>query len=182
MGKFSGYIAQFNMASKVTDEELEDTKQLLSLYGATLRRAGRGIAEMEEECLQRHHKSVVDFIDLAIDFDHETDRRRIAERLAEMGHSMQLLDLMDEALLLVRTEPECGEMYYQLLAKRYYDALCRSNEDAFLALGISSATYYRHIKKAVRCLAGNLWHVVIPDLVISEKYKECSQFDCVRVS
>ena len=51
MGKFSSYIAQFNMASKVTDEELEDTKQLLSLYGATLRRAGRGIAEMEEEYL-----------------------------------------------------------------------------------------------------------------------------------
>ena len=85
-------------------------------------------------------------------------------------------------MLLVRTEPECGEMYYQLLAKRYYDALCRSNEDAFLSLGISSATYYRHIKKAVRCLAGNLWHVVIPDLVIAEKYKECSQFDDVRVS
>ena len=171
MAKFSGYIHQFDMASKVTEEELANTKSLLVLYGATLRRAGRGIVEMEEECLQRHHKNITDFIDLAIDFDHEADRKRIADRLAEMGHSMQLLDLMDEALLLVKTEPNGGEMYYRLLSKRYYDAYCRSNEDAFLALGISPATYYRHIKKAVRCLAGNLWHVVIPDLVIAEKYK-----------
>ena len=156
MGKFSGYIAQFNMASKVTDEELEDTKQLLSLYGATLRRAGRGIAEMEEECLQRHHKSVVDFIDLAIDFDHETDRRRIAERLAEMGHSMQLLDLMDEALLLVRTEPECGEMYYQLLAKRYYDALCRSNDAALRAICGTSLSRIWSSQRSTRSAASSI--------------------------
>jgi len=171
MGDFTGYIHEFDMASKVTDEELGHTMSLLKLYGPTLRRAGRGIAEMEEECIGRHQKTITEFIDLAIDFDHEADRRRIASRLAEMGHSMQLLELMDEALLLVKTEPGFGELYYRILVTRYYDAYCTSNEDAYLTLGISSATYYRHIKKAIRCLAGNLWHVVIPDLVISEKLK-----------
>lgn len=171
MGNFTGYIHQFDIAGKVTAEELENTKNLLSLYGPTLHRAGRGIVEMEEECFERHHKSVTDFIDLAIDFDHEADRRRIAGRLEEMGHSMQLLDLMDEALLLVKTDPNHGEMYYKLLVTRYYDPYCTSNEDAFLAMGISSATYYRHMKNAIRCLAGNLWHVVIPDLIIAERRK-----------
>jgi hypothetical protein len=89
-----------------------------------------------------------------------------------MGHSMQILGLMDEALILVRSEPGFGEVYFEILSARYYDAYCRSNEDAILATGISSATYYRHIKNAIRCLAGNLWHVVIPDLIIAEKYLE----------
>ncbi len=186
MDKFSGYIRRFDLSSQVTEEELENTKSLLSVYGATLRRASTGIAEMEEECLQRHRKSVVDFIDLAIDFDHEADRKRIAGRLTEMGHSMQLLELMDKALLLVKSEPKDGEMYYRILQARYYDAFCKSNEDAFLTLGISSATYYRHIKNAVRCLAGNLWHIVIPDLIIEERLKTDDSlelfYDEMRVS
>ena len=41
-------------------------------------------------------------------------------------------------------------------------------KDAFLALGISSSTYYRHIKNAIRAYAANLWCVVIPDLIIAE--------------
>jgi len=174
MGDFTGYLRQFDMTGKATEEELAKTKELLKLYGSTLRRAGRIISEMDEECVQRHHKGIVDFIDLAIDFDHESDRSRIAGRLSEIGHSMQLLDLMDEALLLVRGEPGFGELYYQILAKRYYNALCTSNEDAILTLGISPATFYRRKEKAIRCLAGNLWHVVIPDLIIREKYREAA--------
>lgn len=44
-----------------------------------------------------------------------------------------------------------------------------------MTLGIASATYYRNIKKAVRVFAGNLWCVVIPDLMIREQLKEQSQ-------
>ncbi len=172
MDSFSSLISQVDVAGKATDEEVEKTKKLLSIYGGMLRRAGRGITEMEEECQQRHRKSIVDYIDMAIDFDHAADRKRIAGRLANMGHSMQILGLMDEALILVRSEPGFGEVYFEILSARYYDAYCKSNEDAILATGISSATYYRHIKNAIRCLADNLWHVVIPDLIITEKYLE----------
>ena len=38
----------------------------------------------------------------AIDYDRDTDRKRIADRLAEMGHSMQLLSVMEDALVLVK--------------------------------------------------------------------------------
>ena len=172
MDSFSSLISQVDVAGKATEEEVEKTKKLLSIYGGMLRRAGRGITEMEEECQQRHRKSIVDYIDMAIDFDHAADRKRIAGRLANMGHSMQILGLMDEALILVRSEPGFGEVYFEILSARYYDAYCKSNEDAILATGISSATYYRHIKNAIRCLADNLWHVVIPDLIITEKYLE----------
>ena len=105
---------------------------------------------------------------MAIDYDHDTDRKRIAERLSEIGHNMQLLGIMERALVLVRAEPKYGTMYYDILHARFFDAYCTSNEDAFLRLGISSATFYRHLKKAIRVFAANLWCIVIPDLVISE--------------
>ena len=80
----------------------------------------------------------------------------------------QLLEVMEEALLLVKTTPTHGAMYFNILRARYFDAYCKTNEDAFLSLGISSSTYYRHIKAAIRTYAANLWCVVIPDLIIAE--------------
>lgn len=174
MSKFKQYIHNFDIATRVTDEEMEKTMELLHLYAPTLRRSARGVEAMEEFCFESRRQSVSDFINLAIDYEHDTDRKRIADRLAEMGHSMQLLSLLEEALILVKDDPKHGQKYYDLLRTRYFDAYCKSNEDAFLTLGISSATFYRNIKPAIRLLAGNLWCVVIPDLVISEQLKSGS--------
>ena len=150
MSKFYDYLKQFDITTAVTDEDVEKALALLQLYAPTMRRAGSRISEMEEECFDSHRKTVADFIDLAIDFDHETDRKRIADRLAEMGHSMQLLELMEEALCLVKTTPKHGTTYFEIL-------------------GIASSTFYRHIKPAIRAFAANLWCVVIPDLIIAEQ-------------
>ena len=168
MTKFQNLISQLDITSTITDEDIEKTITLLNLYGPTLRRAGRNIEDMEEECFESRRQSVSDFINLAIDFDHDADRKRIADRLSEMGHSMQLLDIMEDALLLLKSTPTHGGMYFDIIRARYFDAYCKTNEDAFLSLGISSSTYYRHIKAAIRTYAANLWCVVIPDLIIAE--------------
>lgn len=175
MSKFQSYLRKFDIAANVTDEELERTMALLQLYSPTLRRSARSLEDYEDFCQYSRRQSVSDFINLAIDYDHDTDSKRIAERLYEMGHSMQLLSVLDEALMLVREEPNKGQRYYEILRARYFDAYNKSNEDAFLSLGISSATFYRNIKPAIRLLAANLWCVVIPDLIIAEQRKEAEQ-------
>ena len=122
MTKFQNLISQFDITSTITDEDIEKTVTLLNLYGPTLQRAGRSIAELEDECFERRRQSVSDFINLAIDFDRDADRKRIADRLAGMGHSMQLLEVMEEALLLVKATPTHGAMYFNILRARYFDA------------------------------------------------------------
>ena len=62
--------------------------------------------------------------------------------------------------------------YFNILQARYFDVYCTSNEEAYLNLGISSSTYYRHIKPAIRAYAANLWCVVIPDLIIREHLQQ----------
>ena len=168
MTKFQSLIEQLDITRNITDEDIEKTITLLNLYGPTLRRAGRNIDDMEEECFESRRQSVSDFINLAIDFDHDADRKHIADRLSEMGHSMQLLNIMEDALVLLKSTPSHGGMYFDIIRTRYFDAYCSTNEYAFLALGISSSTYYRHIKNAIRAYAANLWCVVIPDLIIAE--------------
>lgn len=171
MTKFDEYLSSFDHASTLTEEEIKKTTSLLQLYAPTVRKTAARIGEMDEECFEGRRQSISDFINLAIDYDRDTDRRRIADRLAEMGHSMQLLSIMEDALVLLKDTPPNGITYYNILHARYFDCYCKSNEEAYLNLGMSSSTYYRHIKNAVRAFAANLWCVVIPDLIIAEQMK-----------
>lgn len=171
MDKFALYLQKLDITQNVTDDEVEKTEQLLHAYAPTLRRAARRIDELDEECYESRRQSISDFINLAIDYDRDTDRKRIADRLSDMGHSMELLSILESALLLLREDPRHGLLYYKMLSTRYFDAYCKSNEDAFLALGLSSSTYYRHIKRAIRLYAAYLWCVVIPDLILKEQLR-----------
>lgn len=169
MNKFQNYLKSFDLASTLTDEDIENTMALLQIYGPTVRRTASRIGEMEEECYESRRQSISDFINLAIDYDRDFDRKRIADRLAEMGHAMQLLSVMEDALVLVKGTPPNGITYYNILHARFFDVYCTSNEEAYLNIGISSSTYYRHIKPAIRAYAASLWCVVIPDLIIKER-------------
>lgn len=172
MDRFTLYLQKFDILQIVTDEEIKKTETLLRSYGPMLRSAAQGIDELEEECYAGRRQSISDFINLAIDYDRDTDRRRIAGRLADMGHSMQLLSILETALLLVKDDPRHGDLYYRILSGRYFNAYCKTNEDAFLTMGIASSTYYRNIKKAVRMYAAYLWCVVIPDLILKEQLRQ----------
>lgn len=87
---------------------------------------------------------------------------------------MQLLSILESALLLVKEDHRHGELYYKILSVRYFNTCFRSNEDAFLALGMASSTYYRHSKKAVRMYAAYLWCIIIPDLILKEQMQNQS--------
>lgn len=163
------YLLSFDHASTLTEDEVNKATALLQLYAPTVRHTATRLEEMDEECYENRRQSISDFINLAIDYDRDLDRRRIADRLAEMGHSMQLLSIMEDALVLLKDTPPNGSVYYDILHARYFDCYCKSNEEAYLNLGISSSTYYRHIKKAIRAFAANLWCIVIPDLIIAEQ-------------
>ena len=166
MDKFANYLQRLDITQSVTDEEVQKTEKLLRVYSPMLRSTVRSLDEFEEACYEGRRQGISDFINLAVDYDRDTERKRIAERLAGMGHSMELLSVLETALVRVKDDPRHGSLYYKILSTRYFDSYCRSNEDAFLTLGLSSSSYYRHIKKAVRLFAAYLWCVVIPDLII----------------
>ena len=122
MSKFENYLKKFDITSTLTDEDIENTLALLQIYSPTVRRTADRIEEMDEECYEGRRQSISDFINLAIDYDHDADRKRIADRLADMGHSMQLLSIMEEALVLVKGSRPHGVMYDKILHAIYFDA------------------------------------------------------------
>ncbi len=88
MTKFQNLIAQLDITRNITDEDIEKTITLLNLYGPTLRRAGRNIDELEEECFESRRQSVSDFINLAIDFDRDVIEKIRQARFNGFTHYM----------------------------------------------------------------------------------------------
>ena len=177
MSKLQNYLDSLNIMNGLTEEDVQNTLVLLKLYAPLVRQSVRMMDEFSEECFENRRQSVTDFINLAIDCDRDADRKRISERLASTGHAMYLLEVLEDALMIVRDDPQYGGIYYKILNARYFDCYCKSNEDAFLQAGISSATYYRHIKNAQRYYAAVLWHIVIPDMVIASQQPSASEMD-----
>ena len=150
--KFAQFLQNLDILQIVTEEEVKRTETLLRVYGPMLRSASQSLVELNEFCYEGRRQSISDFINLSIDYDHDTARQRIAERLNGMGHAMQLLSILESALLLVKEDHRHGELYYKILSVRYFNTCFRSNEDAFLALGMASSTYYRHSKRLCGCM------------------------------
>ena len=131
MDKFQDFINALDITAAVSDEEIERTKIMLQLYSPTLRHSANSLSEMEDECFETRRQAITDFVNLAIDYDHDKDRKRIAERLSDIVHSMQLLSIMEEALIRLKDEGAGNGMYYDLIRTRYFDSYCNSNEDAY---------------------------------------------------
>ena len=72
MDKFARYLQKFDILQNVTNDEIERTETLLRAYSPMLRSAAQGIDELEEECYAGRRQSISDFINLAIDYDHDT--------------------------------------------------------------------------------------------------------------
>lgn len=167
MSSFETYVQNLLVTNQVTDTELAKAVQLLKLYAPVFRQSVERLGELSQECYASRRQSVVDFLNLAIDYDHDKDCRHIAERLELTGQAMPFFEIMEITLLRVRDDPLHGDLYYRILRFRYFDCFCKTNEDAFLSANIAPATFYRHIKKAQRAFAAILWHIVIPDFVLA---------------
>ena len=76
MSKFENYLKKFDITSTLTDEDIENTLALLQIYSPTVRRTADRIEEMDEECYEGRRQSISDFINLAIDYDHDADRKQ----------------------------------------------------------------------------------------------------------
>lgn len=146
MNKLQSYLSSLDSTTTVSEEDVQNTLALLNMYAPLVRQSVRRLDEFSMQCYDSRRQSISDFINLAIDFDQDADRKRIADRLASMGHSLQLLELLEEALVLVKEDPRHDGIYYRILKARYFNVYCRSNEDAFLDAGVSWHNLFRTIR------------------------------------
>jgi len=172
MSKLSDYITSLNITNKIDQNDIDKTEALLNVYANVMQQSARRIDELDCETFAASRQSILDFINLAVDFDHDADRKRVAERLCETGHNMVLLGIMEDALVMMKSYKKVGDLYFRILQARYFDAYCDTVEQVCLRSRVAKTTYYRHIHKAIELYSATLWCIVIPDYIIAEQFPQ----------
>ena len=146
---------------QVTEGMYKNTETLLDLYRKVKFRVYRNLQEIDEELYIEDRKRLTALLNKILDFDSTIEKRRIQERLISNDFSLCLLEIMEDALLIVKEYPDEGELYYRLLRYRYFDSFKNTNEEVMLMLDdMPYTTYYRKRKKAIRLYAAMLWELL----------------------
>lgn len=107
---------------QVTEGMYKNTETLLDLYRKVKFRVYRNLQEIDEELYIEDRKRLTALLNKILDFDSTIEKRRIQERLISNDFSLCLLEIMEDALLIVKEYPDEGELYYRLLRYRYFDS------------------------------------------------------------
>ncbi len=119
---------------QVTEGMYKNTETLLDLYRKVKFRVYRNLQEIDEELYIEDRKRLTALLNKILDFDSTIEKRRIQERLISNDFSLCLLEIMEDALLIVKEYPDEGELYYRLLRYRYFDSFKNTNEEVMLML------------------------------------------------
>jgi hypothetical protein len=157
----------YSISKKGNDTVYHNTKLLLDLYSKVLWRVEQSLDDLDEECYESDKKHLCDLINSLIDMDTQIDKTRFERRMQSIEESKSLIELVDRAVMMLKTYPENGERYYDILCKTYQiNSICKYSEDELIEeLCVSRTTLYREKRKAVIMLGVILWGFVLPDFL-----------------
>lgn len=159
----------YNFENQGNNKVYHNTKLLLKLYSKVMWRMSNSIMEMEAECYLSNGSKLFDVVNTLIDVDPRVDQLRLESRLQSIEDSKSIIELINRALLLLKSYPENGSLYFEILNKSYLVFIKYSEHEIIDELNLSRSTYYREKKKAVTLLGVILWGFVIPDIKKSHK-------------
>ena len=148
----------------INPKMLHQSKLLLEMYRRVVWGVEHSLYDLEvtaEEFGSRRIQQLIDF--LAFDFEREIDEDKIESHLSSIAATQDLILLIDRALLRLREYPELGEVYFDLLNKKYIIKYGYSDQELMESLDLTHSTFYRYKKCATHLLGVILWGYVLPE-------------------
>lgn len=150
------------------DNKFHRTKLLLMIYRKVVWRVEEAIGEVNETAYAFGGKRIanlVDFLSLDLDyFDCAKDKKAIEERLLNIAESKSMIDIVDKALVKLRTHPDNGEIYFNIITGSYINKDKLTDDQIRKKYHLSASTYYRYKKKAINMMGIILWGYILPSL------------------
>lgn len=144
--------------TQVSQTIYKNTERLLDLYRKVQFRVKQNLSEIDTELYIEDRKRLADLLHEIIDFDMTAEKKRIQDQLVSNELNLCLLEMMEDALLVMREYPDNGEEYYRLLRYRYFEPGKVTNEDVMMMLDdMPPTTFYRKRRKAIQLYAAMLW-------------------------
>ncbi len=161
------------------NNKVKAVKSLLKLYRKVLHSVNNHLVYLDEEIYVSSRKHLSDIVDGLLIFETHTEEQNFYERVTAYHENLELLKLLEKAVVMVKDYPDNGKTYYAILDRLYFDNFNYSNEEVMSILEISRSTYFRFLKKAYICFYNHLIGVLryenkpFNENILTDDYDDC---------
>jgi len=152
--------------SRLNNEEKEavyqNAKLLLEQYRTVIWRLNQDLEDMNEMVRQDHFTDLFGYFDTLVDIDINQKSKRLKNRLSSLENSKSLVCMIDSAVGILKSYPNKGDIYFNLINDRFMKAQPVRIDDILMNYSISRRTYYRDMHKAIEIIGTILWGFVLP--------------------
>ena len=110
-----------------------------------------------------------------LDIELSLNNRRFESRLDALIKNRALVDRLNEAINLLKTKPDEGELMYQIIYYTFIGEKMNSVYDILNKIGIAKTRYYKLRKKAITMISVKLW--TVPDIKLELWLELLSYFE-----
>ena len=145
-----------------SDERYHNTLLLFQRYRNILWSVKLETAKAERSFLSEYGKSIEQFLDDIYNAGADLNGTEIEERARSISRSYQMLKLLDDAVELMRSSCEDGELMFHILRFSYMEPKKHSYDEIFSGLQslgyfVSERTFLRKRREAVDVVSSILW-------------------------
>ncbi len=156
--------AGYNLKEQANESIYHNTKSLLELYSKVLWRINSSLKEMNQECVESTNRKLSDLINSMVEIDNRVNEERLNSRLKSIEDSKSILDFIDLSMMQLKSYPENGEEYYDILTNVYIKKAEKSLEKLAETYNVSRATMYRKRNDAINMFGVILWGYLVDEI------------------
>ncbi len=175
MGRTSNGMERLMNSFKIYDEPddkvYHDAHLLLNIYSDVLWGMNNSYTNLVCECKEMYGDSSLLILDVMTEFGSEMKAKLLHEQLEDTEASKVIIDIINSAMMKLKTYPKKGEHYHIILQNTYFSEQKYAEQELFDKLGLSRSTYFRQRKKAISLFGVILWGYVLPEFISNMKQK-----------
>ncbi|WZL72006.1 hypothetical protein QBE52_12945 [Clostridiaceae bacterium 35-E11] len=174
MGKVTNGLERLMNSFKVYDEFDEkvyhDAHLLLDIYSDVLWGIKNSYTNIVCECKEIYGDASVAVLDVITEFGSDLKAKLLHEQLEDAEASKVIIDIINAAMLKLKTYPNKGERYHEILKTTYFSEKKYSENELLDMLKLSRSTYFRQRKKAISLFGVILWGYVLPEFISNMRH------------
>jgi len=155
-------VIESRLNNEEKKEVYQNAKLLLEQYRTVLWRLKQDLEDMDNMVEIDYCTDLFSYIDALADVDTTQKSKRLKRRLSSLENSKSLICMIDSATGILKTYPNKGDLYFNLLNDRFLKLQQVKIDDVLINYNISRRTFYRDIHKAIEIVGTILWGFVVP--------------------
>jgi hypothetical protein len=150
--------------NSVKEPQYHATEQLMRIYRSVSWSVSSRAGVYTDKCLSKLDKDAETALFYFSEFAPVDIRGEFEARICELFKSRWMLEIVNDSLVRIRSYPNYGKQYYDILFFRYVDESANSENDILAYTGLERSEYYRKRKEALRLMSSVIWGMAIPQV------------------